>query len=263
MKICTLIVDRERSARRGIERLLSEIDGFDIAASCSNGEEMLQAIDEHDPDLVFLDIRLPELDAFEALSLVPADRLPRVVFVTADEGFAVRAFEAHAIDFVLKPYSRERFFTACARAKAALARRDGERAGQGRTLEDLSGRGGSGEPAVPAAPPGPFVIRSHGRVNFVPEADVLWVEASGDYVRLHTKDHSFLLRDTMTNIESRLGAEKFVRIHRSTIVRLDVIREIRLKDEGHRGEVILPDGSATALSRSGKKRLEEALGGQI
>ncbi len=258
--IRTLIVDDEPAARRGLEILLEDREGFEIAGLCADGSEMIAAIRGLRPDLVLLDVQMPGMDGFTALSEVATGALPHVVFVTAYDRYAVRAFEAHAIDFLLKPVSEARFDEACDRVRTRI-RAEREREYSTRLVELLRRFASSvDEEELPRGPSAlRFAVRSHRGVSFVRARDLVWVAAAGDYVRLHTKDGSYLLRQTMGAMESRLDRDRFIRVHRSTIVRTDAIEKIRAGQNG-RWRVLLADGTERPVSRGGKKRLEEGLG---
>ncbi|MDX1396479.1 MAG: LytTR family DNA-binding domain-containing protein [Gemmatimonadota bacterium] len=261
--IRSMIVDDEPAARRGIEQLLEQRPDFEIAGECSDGESLLETIADVNPDLLFLDVQMPGLDGFDALASVTRARLPHVIFVTAYDRYAVRAFEAHAIDFLLKPYDAERFHEACDRARDVIRAREAD-AYHARLVtmvrdltERLDEKGVTTRRQESGA--GRFVVRSHGSISFVNVSDVLWIGAARDYVRLHTAEHSHLIRETMTALEEQLASQGFVRIHRSTLVHIDAIRQIRTRTNG-RCAVVLPDGTERVVSRAGKGMLEEALG---
>jgi len=257
-----LIVDDEPAARRRVELLLEEDHDFEIVGICGDGEAMLERILETAPDLVFLDVRMPGADGFQALARLEKGQLPFVILVTAYDRYAVQAFETHAIDFLLKPYSRARFREACERAKRSVRARaaDESSARVLALLETLSRRlPADGDAVTLATGSRPFAVRSRGRITFVNESDLLWVGAARDYVRLHTPDGSHLIRDTMSQLEEQLDPARFTRIHRSTIVRVDAIARIQTKGNG-RCYAVLSDGTELVMSRSGKHRLERTLG---
>lgn len=271
-----LVVDDEPAARRGVQQLAARQPGVRVVGECVDGRELLDSLPRLRPDVVFLDIRMPGLDAFETLRRIPERDLPLVIFVTAYDRYAIRAFDAHAVDYLLKPVGDERFARACERARAELVARDGpgyaarllrviealERrlAPDGETVGRAPGAESNGAAggAASDAPP-PFVSRLGDRVTLVDADDILWVTSARDYVRLHTADDSHLVRETMTRVCERLDPGAFVRIHRTTLVRLDAVREFRVRSNG-RLEVVLPDGDTRAVSGSGRERLAEALG---
>ncbi|MGH7540227.1 MAG: LytR/AlgR family response regulator transcription factor [Gemmatimonadota bacterium] len=280
--IRTLIVDDEPLARDGIRGLLDEDPEIEVVGECSDGGEAARAMEELEPDLVFLDIQMPEKDGFEALEEVGTQDLPFIVFVTAYDEYAVRAFEVHALDYVLKPFDDTRFLRAVARAKQEVRhRRDSEFAsrvaemlahrdekaanGDGRTGTSVEGRPRAG-------PKGPsededghlrrMVIRRAGRVFFLDVDDIDWFEAADYYVRLHVGGDSHLVRTTMKELEASLDPGKFIRTHRSSIVRIDFIRELQPYFHGEY-VVLLKDGTKLSLSRSRRKELEDKLGQRL
>jgi len=278
--IRALVVDDEPAARRGVQLLAARQPGLRVVGECTDGREFLDALPRLRPDLVFLDIQMPGLDAFDVLRRVPERELPLVVFVTAYDRYAVRAFDANAVDYLLKPVGDERFARACERARSELSARDapGYTARLLRVIETLERRldaadgGGDGRRGTAGAgsrsaaaqardPAAPFVSRLGDRVTLVDPGDVLWASSSRDYVRLHTEDGSHLVRETMTAVCERLDVDggSFVRIHRSTVVRIDAVREFRVKTSG-RLELVLPGGETRAVSRTGRRRLADALG---
>ena len=262
-----LVVDDEPAARRGVRRMLQDHDGFRVAAECEDAAGFLDALRRHDPDLVFLDIQMPGMDAFEALRRVPAGDVPLVVFISAYDRYAVRAFETHAVDYLLKPVDPERFGRACDRARRRLQAREAEDYATRllHVVEALERRlGENGQPTPSAAGPTggtaePFVARLNQRMSLIDPADILWVTSARDYVRLHTADGTHLVRDTMTSVAERLEGAGFVRIHRSTLVRLDAVREFHFRPNGGL-DVGLPDNETRSVSQSGRERLSEALG---
>lgn len=283
-----LVVDDEHLARDGLRVLLERDEQVRVVGECRDGREAVEEIRRLEPDVVFLDVQMPERDGFEVLEALDPEEIPVVVFVTAYDEYALRAFEVHALDYLLKPFDDERFERALRRAKDELERRDSARFAE--RLEALlaerreeegeapnrtdgpaaadpdrpgaaDGPAGSGEP--PAAEPlDRLMVRSSGRIQFVSVGEIDWVEAAGDYVRLHVGERSHLLRETMKSLEVRLDADDWVRVHRSTLVRLDYVREIRTSESGHY-ELVLEDGTRRSLSRSGRERLEEVLGRSI
>ena len=247
--IRALIVDDEPLARRGIRtRLLRDADDVEILMECTNGREAADHIRSTKPDLVFLDIQMPGMDGFDVIDAVGIEEMPVVIFVTAYDRHAVRAFDVHALDYVLKPIDDDRFAEALARARAHI---DKERQSElGRRVASLMAERKGRDQR--------FVIKSGARISFVAADEIDWVEAAGDYVRLHAGKKAHLLRETMSKIEARLG-EVFLRIHRSTIVNADRIRELETYFNGEYF-VILEDGTKLKLSRSYRDRLQAFLG---
>ncbi len=256
MTLRAVVADDEALGRRGIVSRLAKADAVEVVAQCGNGRETIEAVRALRPDLLFLDVQMPGFDGFEVVRALPGDLRPHVIFVTAWDRHALRAFEVQALDYLVKPIDDERFAQALARARRAIAeKRDGE---IGRRV--LAVVGGDARPVEgekthpPGAIPGCFVIRDRGRVAFVRHSDVEWIEAAGDYVRLHAREQSWLTRDTLSAVEKRLDPRKFLRIHRSTIVRLDRIRELRPFENGD-AAVHLTDGLELRASRSYRSAL--------
>jgi two-component system LytT family response regulator len=267
----TLIVDDEPLARENLRIRLSGIPDFTVVGECNNGREALTAIGERRPDLLFIDIRMPDLDGFEVIEQIHPDYLPVIVFVTAYDRYALEAFRVHALDYLLKPFDDERFADTLqlVRERIQEARRTDQ---AGEPLYRLS------DPATPPGTPWPWtqarrgadegpapdrlVIKTRGRVFFLKTANIDWIEGAGDYARLHVGPKSYLIRKTMQEIESRLGPADFVRVSRSTIVSLDRIKELV---PASRGEFVirLQDGQEVKLTRNYREKLEARLGDQL
>lgn len=264
--IRTLIVDDEPAGREGLRHLLRGDPEVVLSGECATGREAAAAIVTGAPDLVFLDVQMPELDGFGVLREVGGARLPVVVFVTAYDSYALRAFDVHAIDYLLKPFTDERFREALERAKRQVRQeRLSEMSGRLATLlDDHFAPPPSSAGAPVAAPPAAsylerLVIKSGGRVTLLRAADIEWIDADGDYVRIHVGKTWHLLRETMKQLEAQLDPARFVRIHRSTIVNLERIRELQ---PFFRGEyvVVLHSGVTLKLSRGYREHLEATLG---
>jgi two-component system LytT family response regulator len=256
-----VIVDDEELARRGVRSRLERSDDVRVVAECGTGKEAIGAIRRTTPDLVFLDVQMPGMNGFEVIAAVGLEPLPQVIFVTAHDKYAIRAFEVHALDYLLKPIDDERFDAALAHARGALARERQSDLAQ-RVASLLRGVGDASEGARGKGYAERFVVRSGGRVIFVPALDIDWVEAAGDYVRLHAGKKSWLLRETMASIESRLDAGSFARIHRSAIVNVERIAEMRSYDNGEY-LVLLRDGTQLKLSRSHRAALQQLVDGSL
>lgn len=250
--ISVLLVDDEPLAREMIREMLKDDSDVEIVCECVNGREAIDAIQEHNPDLIFLDIQMPEIGGFEVLEALKSVSVPHVIFVTAYDQYAVRAFEVHALDYLLKPFDRERFESAWRRAKDHI----------------LATRGGAVDQRILALleelKAGPkylerLVIKSGGRVFFLDTDDIDWIEAEGNYVSVHTGKKSHLLRETISSLETKLDPKKFLRIHRSSIVKIDRIKELQPWFHGEY-RVLLMDGTQLTLSRNYRENLQEALG---
>jgi two-component system, LytTR family, response regulator len=252
MAIRTLIVEDEPLMRERLRGLLAAEPDVASVGECANGLEAVAALTADRPDLVFLDVQMPGLDGFEVIEAVGVEAMPATVFVTAHEAYAVRAFEVHALDYLLKPFNRERFRRALGRARARLQQgKAAEMNGLLRALlEDLRG--------TPRPPPR-LVVKSEGRIALLKPEDVDWVEASGNYVRLHVGKEAHLLRTTMEALEAQLPAGRFVRLHRSAIANVERIQALEPSFHGDY-VVLLRDGTELPLSRTYRPRLEELLG---
>jgi two-component system, LytTR family, response regulator len=253
--IRAVIVDDEPLGRTLIRELLRGDPEIEVIGECANGGEAIKSIAELHPDLVFLDVQMPEIDGFEVLAALDLARLPLTVFVTAYDQYAVRAFEVHAVDYLLKPFDRERFHRCLQRAKAQL-RLERRSDVSERILALLE------EQKVKTKYLERVVIRANGRVFFLKTSEIDWIEAAGNYVSLHVKKESYLLRETIGGMEAQLDPATFPRIHRSQMVNLDRIRELHHWSHGEY-HVILHDGSQLTLSRTYRDRLQELLGGTL
>ncbi|HSJ25819.1 MAG TPA: LytTR family DNA-binding domain-containing protein [Longimicrobiales bacterium] len=253
-KIRTIIVDDEPLARDGVRLHLAAAADVDIIGEAGSGEEAVELIETLRPDLMFLDVQMPGIDGFGVLEAVGTSHMPVTVFTTAHDEFAVRAFDAHAIDYILKPYDTERFGKALERARSQVrSRRQHREDDRLRTLlEEL-------QQARPRRSER-LVVRSGGRIVLLQTSEIDWVEAASNYVRLHAGGKEYLLRETMTALEEKLDPAEFLRIHRSTIVRIDRIRELEPLFQGDY-VVILKDDTRLTSSRGYRERLQELLQG--
>ena len=251
-KLRTVIVDDEPLARERLASLLSAEQDIEVVAQCRDGEEAVTAIDQHSPDLVFLDVQMPGLNGFEVIDAVGGEKMPLVIFVTAYDQHALRAFQVRALDYLLKPFDRERFKEALQRARAHIQR--DETGDLGRRLLALVKDLRRDQPKTDR-----LVVKSGGRLFFLRTDEIDWVEASGNYVRLHVGATSHLLRETMNAIEGRLDPEKFFRIHRSRIVNMERIQEMQPWLNGEYA-VLLRTGTRLTLSRGYREKLQERLG---
>jgi two-component system LytT family response regulator len=237
-----VVADDEPLARKTIRLLARRDPDITIVAECRNGAEALDAVREHKPDLVFLDIQMPRLDGFDVLEVL-GDEAPAIVFVTAYDQYAIRAFEVHAIDYLLKPFTDERFEKALARAKELVQRRGTEREKHAQLT------------AAHRAFTQRFMVRTAGRVVFLKAEEIDWIEAADYYARLHAGANGYLLRESMNELEATLDPNTFVRIHRSVIVNLDRVREMRPLFRGDL-VVVLHDGTQLRMSRGRREELE-------
>ncbi|MFN0152657.1 MAG: LytR/AlgR family response regulator transcription factor [bacterium] len=253
MSLRVLIVDDESLARERIRSLLATDAGIEIVGECASGEAAVRAICDRGPDLVFLDVQMPGMDGFETLAAAAAARsgeTPAVIFVTAYDQHALRAFEVHAQDYLLKPFDRERFTAALERAKAARARGGDVAARLAELLADQE----RARRTVRR-----LVIHTAGRVLFLAVSEVDWIESAGNYVRIHAGAEAHLYRETMRDLEAKLDPDEFLRIHRSTIVRIERIRELRPWFHGA-FVVVLRDGTELQSSRGFSEKLRSRFG---
>ncbi len=228
MSIRALVVDDEPLARTGVQQLVEPLDDVTVVGEAADGPEAVRQIDEQAPDLVFLDVQMPEMTGLEVVREVGVDNMPLTIFVTAYDQYALDAFEAHALDYLLKPIEKERFAEAIERARRQLQRADAE------ALRDQL-RGVLREYAEEDEDDAGierFTIRSRNRIYFVDTEDVQWIESEGDYVALHDGEEAHLVRKTMKQLEQELDPDRFLRVHRSYIVNADYIEELRPLDHG-------------------------------
>ncbi len=244
-----LVVDDEPLARRGLARQLDAIDGFQIAGECANGRDAVDSLAGDSFDLVLLDVEMPELDGFGVLAEVGAAAMPPVIFVTAYDQYAVRAFEAHALDYVVKPVDPARLAQALGRARDAHRTVESDR-GVDALLTELDDQ---------APRPTRIAARASGRTLLVPVEEIDWVQAADNYVRLYCKGKIVLHRETLAHLGERLDPTHFLRVHRSHVINIQRVREVRPTARGD-AELWLEDGTRLPVSRSFRRALEEALG---
>ena len=270
MRIRTLIVDDEVLSRRGLEIRTRELPDFEIVAQCANGREALAAIQQFKPDLVFLDIQMPGMSGFEVIAHLPQESLPIVVFVTAYDQYAIQAFEARAVDYLLKPIDETRFGEAVARvrehvqARTAASHRDrlmqiiAEITGCGElALDELLEHG---REALTSSRPEVLPIRQGRETLRVPVASIQWIDAAGDYMCIHAGGETHILRGTMKELEELLDPRLFQRVHRSTIVNLRLVRSLRAHMNGEYF-LTLEGGHELKLSRTYRDKIEYFLSG--
>jgi two-component system LytT family response regulator len=251
--IRTLIVDDEPLARERLRTLLQHESDVQIIGESGDGRQAVTAITADAPDLVFLDIQMPVLDGFGVLQALEDRPLPAIIFVTAYDQYALRAFDVHALDYLLKPFTARRFQKALQRARDELQREEGQTSSLEKRLmnllDDLNGE---------KKHPKRLVVKASGRVYFLKVDEIDWIEAEGNYVRLHVGANSHLLRETMKGMEAALDPDRFIRIHRSTIVNTERIRELQPLFHGEYA-VILQDSTRLVASRGPENRLRKML----
>lgn len=269
-KIRALVVDDESLAREALMVMLGDDPEIVVVAECRNGKEAVTVIREQSPDVVFLDIQMPEMDGFQVIEEVGVRQMPVTIFVTAYDKHALRAFEAHALDYLLKPFDHDRFNTALQRAKTYIRQQQLGEISENlfAMLQDMKLKTGGESPmdadnrnserAAHREPIDRVVIKSGGRIYFLKIEDIDWVEGAGDYLSLHSGSQTHLIRETMGNFHAKLDSRKFLRIHRSTIVNIERIKDIRPL---YKGEYVitLTSGISLKASRGYRHELQSLL----
>ncbi len=249
MKICTLIADDEPLARRFVRQLLSADAEIEICGECADGVAVIEAVQKHKPNLLLLDVQMPEMDGFAALAALGDDAPPLVVFITAYDQYALKAFEAFALDYLLKPFDEVRFARTLNRVKAqwrgqtysAAAERTQALVQEIKTLRPYTER---------------LLVKTGGRVLFLRFAEIEWIEAEDNYARIYSREGGYLTRETLSSLETRLPPDGFVRIHRSTIVNREFVRELKPLPNGEQ-RVRLLSGVDLTLSRRYRERASQ------
>jgi two-component system, LytTR family, response regulator len=252
-RIRALIVDDEPIARQGLRALLDAETGIEVIGECRNGREAVKAIREQSPDLIFLDVQMPKMGGFDVVAELGAAQMPAVVFVTAYDQYAIKAFEIDAMDYLLKPFDEERFQKTLERVRSHF--RQGSFSQLNQSLSALLTRLERGE----AKQNERIVIKSGGRIFFVNADEIDWIEAAGNYVRLHVGVKAHLLRETMDAMAAKLAADRFLRIRRSLIVNVGQIKVLEPLFKGEY-QIILLDGTELRSSRRYRAQLNQLLG---
>ena len=261
--LTALVVDDEKLAREGLAMRLEALGSVDILKQCENGRAALRAIAEYEPDVVFLDIQMPGISGFDLVSQMQGDAMPMVVFVTAFDAFAVDAFQVHAVDYLLKPVEQERLEAAVNRC---FERRTGQAAAadKQKLLEMVVSLSGKSEDAIrdvlltddiPENQIDRLAIKDGASTSFVPIRDIDWIDAAGDYMCVHVGNRTHIMRTTMKELESRLDASVFQRVHRSTIVNLERVEKVSSHMNG-KYYLTLIGGSTLKMSRSYKNKIK-------
>lgn len=266
-----LIVDDEPLARRGLRLRLEQLDGIEVVAECGNGREAREEIEALQPDVAFVDIQMPGISGLQLVQQVPAEQLPQVVFVTAYDQYAVEAFEVNAVDYVLKPVEEERLEMALSRVREKLASADiadqreqlleavaGLTRESPQALEEKLAAGALQDGLGGSPYPDKIAIKDAGRITLVPAREIDWIDAAGDYMCVHARGETHVMRITMKELEQQLNPKQFQRIHRSTIVNLSRVREIcaHINGEYH---LVLNNGERLKMSRSYKNKVQHFL----
>ncbi len=261
-----IIVDDENLARRGLSLRLQQMPQVDVIAECANGQQALDAIAEHSPDLVFLDIQMPGIDGFEVVRQLQTDNMPMVIFVTAFDQYAIDAFKVHAVDYVLKPIDDDRLHEAIERAVAHFSHEQSERSKQ-RLMELMMGMTGASASSIEKmaegdAPlqqwPEKLVIKDGSDIHLIKSADIHWVDAAGDYMCIHAGGDTHIMRITMKELEAMLNPAQFLRIHRSTIINTQFISGAQTLGNGEY-LLSLEGGAQLKVSRGYREQVRELL----
>jgi two-component system, LytTR family, response regulator len=260
VRIRAIIADDEELARRGLRALSQRCAELELVCECRNGRDAVEAIHRHRPDLVFLDVQMPGKTGFDVISAIADGQRPHVVFVTAYDKFALRAFEVHALDYLLKPVNEERFDAAVERVREAMLH-----ATDTAMIQRFSQA--AAELQVAAAPSmatamDRIPVKANGRIIILRLSEIDWIEADGDYVSIHARGKSWLMRETIAAVELRLALSGFVRIHRSTLVNAEQVKELRPRGKGEY-TVVLNDGTELKLTRNYRASVERLIGENV
>ena len=261
-----IIVDDESLARRGLALRLQQIPMVDVIGECANGQQALEAIAEHSPDLVFLDIQMPGIDGFEVIRQLQTDNLPMVIFVTAFDQYAVEAFKVHAVDYVLKPIDDDRLHEAIDRAVAHHGQEESERSKQ-RLVDLMMGMTGASAASIEEMAQGEsnsqtwqekLVVKDGSDIHIIKVADIQWVDAAGDYMCIHAAGETHIMRTTMKQLEAMLNPSLFLRIHRSTIINSDSVSSAQTLGNGEY-MLSLEGGAQLKVSRGYRDKVKQLL----
>jgi two-component system LytT family response regulator len=247
-----VIADDEPLGRARLRMLLAEEPWIEVIAECPDGPSTVAAIEKLRPELVFLDIQMPGGSGFDVIEAIGPGRMPFVIFVTAFDKYALRAFDVHALDYLLKPFDRDRFRDALTRARERIERHSNDDL-ERRLLALVNDLKPDPQPLER------FVIKSGGRVFFLRAEDIEWIEAAGNYVKLHVGGETHVFRETMNSLEARLNTRMFFRIHRSHIVNIERVRELQPWFNGEY-VVFLTSGARLTLSRGYREKLQDRIG---
>ena len=259
--ITAILVDDEFYARKTLRLLLEKDPEIDLLAECPNGEVAIEKISELRPQLVFLDIQMPEIDGFEVIRSLEQEVLPHFIFTTAFDQYALKAFEVHALDYLLKPFDDKRFHEALERAKQRIRETDLQLVGQqfAHLMDRVQRFGRQEMESAPTTYSERILVKTGQKSVIVPVEEIEWIEAADQYVKLHVEGKSYLHRESLTRLEKRLDPKHFFRTHRSFLVRISQIRELETHFKGDL-LVALKNGGKVKLARNRKEALEEILG---
>jgi two-component system LytT family response regulator len=256
-KIKTLIVDDELEAREGIKLLVEDDDEIEILSVCKNGIEAIDKINEHRVDLMFLDIQMPVINGFEVVNSISKERLPHIIFVTAYDQYALKAFEVHAIDYILKPFTNLRFLEGLKRAKQLIYQEKSHDEQKKLKLlsEELAGENAYPEALIASIEAQQrLIVKEGGKVYFVPFQNIIWLEAYDYYVKIHVKDHCYLVRERLKRLEEKLPENTFMRIHKSSIINTNQLVSIQ-SGESSEFSILLDNQQWLKVSRNYKEKI--------
>jgi two-component system LytT family response regulator len=256
-RIRVVVVDDEKLAREGLRDLLAGHSDIDVVATCASGQAAVKSIVDLAPDIVFLDVQMPGMSGFDVIRTVGPDAMPFVIFTTAFDRYALDAFESHALEYLLKPYSDERFAEAVGRGKTAVRERRFAQLGE-RIAALLHDVGAGAKQDSGPNPVERITVRSAGRTYFVAVTDIDWIEGADYYASLHSAGRHHLVRETLASLAARLDPRMFLRVHRSAIVNVNRVKEIRTSPS-RESLAILADGTRIRLARGAKAKLEAIL----
>jgi len=266
-KLTVVLVDDEPLALQLLKSMLQDISDIKIVACCRNGREALQAVSDHTPDLLILDVQMPGMSGFDVVHHLQGDTIPQVIFATAYDQYALKAFEIHAVDYVLKPLDNGRLHTALNRARQRLHQmststndsHQGEKNRLLRSIEDAVNQGNATTKAYPFhTNSSRLAIKDRGSIIMVNQQDIEWIDAAGDYMCVHVKGETHVMRSTIKDLQKQLCVESFKRIHRSTLVNLNYIEQIKVLTKGEYF-LILTSGAKIKVSRNYRQPIKEFL----
>ncbi|WKN43082.1 LytR/AlgR family response regulator transcription factor [Tunicatimonas pelagia] len=259
-KIKAVIVDDELEARNGVAELLARDQQINVVAICANGIEAIQAIREYHPELLFLDIQMPQVNGFEVLNSIAEEYLPATIFTTAYDEYTLKAFEVHAIDYLLKPFTDERFYAALNHAKQIIEQRStSNQQVSGFIQSQLKTSQSSQLINTEASASERLTVKVDGKIHFLPFSEIAWIEAYDYYVKIHVKERFYLLRDSLKKMEVSLPNPPFVRIHKSSIVNQNFLQEIAPQPHGNEYQLTLTTSHTLNSSRSYREQIKSLI----
>ncbi len=258
-KIKAVIVDDELEAREGVAWLLAKDQQIDVVAVCANGIEAIQAIREYHPELLFLDIQMPQINGFEVLNSISAEYLPAVIFTTAYDEYTLKAFEVHAVDYLLKPFTNERFFAALNHAKQIIQQKSTSNQQVSGFIQSQLKTGQSNQLVSEPSTSERLTVKVDGKVYFIPFQEIIWIEAYDYYVKIHVADRFYLLRDSLKRMATRLPNPPFVRVHKSSIINQRHLQEIAPQQNGNEYQITLMNGQQLNSSRSYRDQIKNLM----